>query len=155
LKKLECNENFFADLALLDAGQGAQYSHVGMPTTAHGYMDGGVVALKTIHEKVKSYGGQVMYETPGESLIKDANGKITGVVAKKADGTELRINAKSVVLATGGFGGNEEMMKAEFGEKAGTGLIKTATGDGVFGFSSCNALQEYFELTSNLLIRYT
>lgn len=119
------------NLTLLDAGQGAQYNHVGMPTTAHGYVDGGVVALKTIHEKVKSFGGQVMYETSGESLIKDAKGKVIGVVAKKADGTELRISAKSVVLSTGGFGGNKEMMAETFGEKAGTGLVKTATGDGI------------------------
>lgn len=118
-------------LTLLDAGYGAQYNHVGMPATAHGYVDGGAVALKTLHEKVKAYGGQVMYETPGESLIRDANGKVAGVVARKADGTELRISAKSVVLATGGFGGNAEMMEEVFGKKAGTGLVSTATGDGI------------------------
>lgn len=118
-------------LTLLDAGYGSQYNHVGMPTTAHGYVDGGNVALKTLHDKVVSYGNQVMYETAGESLIFDKNKKVTGVVAKKADGTELRINAKSVIMATGGFGGNEKMMAEVFGEKAGTGLVSTATGDGI------------------------
>ncbi|MEN1761351.1 FAD-dependent oxidoreductase [Anoxynatronum sibiricum] len=119
------------NLVVLDAGHGAQYNHVGMPATAHGYVDGGVMALQTIHEKVESYGGQVMYETPGESLIMDANGKIAGVIARKVDGTELRITAKSVVIATGGFGGNAEMMAERFGTKSGTGLVRTATGDGV------------------------
>lgn len=119
------------NLTLLDAGYGAQYNHVGMPSTAHGYMDGGKVALQTIHDKIVSYGSQVMYETAGNQLIFDNNGKVSGVVAQKADGIELRIAAKSVVLATGGFGGNEEMMAEIFGEKSGTGLVKTATGDGI------------------------
>ena len=119
------------NLNLLEAGHGAQYKHVGMPTTAHGYADGGTVAISTLHEKVIENGGTVMYETPGESLIIDETGTVTGVVAKKADGTTLRISAKSVILSTGGYGGNAEMMAEHFGEEAGTGLIATATGDGL------------------------
>lgn len=119
------------NLVLLDAGQGAQYAHVGMPTTAHGYVDGGSVAVKTLHDKVISFGNEVLYETAGETLIFDANNKVSGVTAKKADGTILNIYADSVILATGGFGGNKEMMTEVFGEKAGTGLVKTATGDGI------------------------
>ncbi|WP_235070529.1 FAD-dependent oxidoreductase [Turicibacter sp. TJ11] len=119
------------NLNLLEAGHGAQYNHVGMPTTAHGYADGGTVAIQTLHDKVVENGGTVMYETPGESLIMDDSGKVTGVVARRADGTELRITADSVILSTGGYGGNAEMMKEHFGEEAGTGLIATATGDGL------------------------
>ena len=119
------------NLNLLEAGHGAQYNHVGMPTTAHGYADGGTVALQTLHDKVVENGGTVMYETPGESLIMDDSGKVTGVVARRADGTELRISADSVILSTGGYGGNAEMMKEHFGEEVGTGLIATATGDGL------------------------
>lgn len=116
---------------LLDAGYGAQYNHKGMPTTAHGYADGGSAAIQTLHEAIQDLGGQVLYETPGEELIFDADGKVAGVAAKKADGSTLNIHAKSVILATGGFGGNKEMMAEYFGEKAGTGLVGTATGDGL------------------------
>lgn len=119
------------NLVLLDAGQGAQYAHVGMPTTAHGYVDGGSVAVKTIHDKVISHGSEVLYETAGESLIFDENNEVSGVTAKKSDGTILNIYAESVILATGGFGGNKEMMTEVFGEKAGTGLVSTVTGDGI------------------------
>ena len=119
------------NLELLDAGCGAQYAHVGMPATGHYYKDGGTVAIETLLEKVKDNGGEVMYETTGENIIKDKDGVVSGVIAKKADGTELHINAGSVVLATGGYAGNEEMMKEYFGEKAGTGLIASATGDGI------------------------
>lgn len=118
-------------LTLLDAGYGAQYNHKGMPTTAHGYTDGGSAAIQTLHERIEELGGQVLYETPGEELIFDAEGKVAGVKAKKADGTTLNIHAGSVILATGGFGGNKEMMAEYFGEKAGTGLVGTATGDGL------------------------
>ena len=117
-------------LALLDAGYGSQYNHVGMPATAHGYVDGGVTALKTLHEKVIADGGQVFYETAGESLIIE-NDQVAGVVAYQSDGTKLNIHAGSVILSTGGFGGNAEMMKDTFGDKVGTGLVKTATGDGL------------------------
>ena len=118
-------------LTLLDAGYGAQYNHKGMPTTAHGYADGGSAAIQTLHQRIEELGGQVLYETPGEELLFDAQGKVAGVAARKADGTTLNIHAKSVILATGGFGGNKEMMEEYFGEKAGTGLVGTATGDGI------------------------
>lgn len=118
-------------LTLLDAGYGAQYNHKGMPTTAHGYTDGGSAAIQTLHKRIAELGGEVLYETPGEELIFDADGKVAGVAAKKPDGTTLNIHAKSVILATGGFGGNKEMMAEYFSEKAGTGLVGTATGDGL------------------------
>ena len=119
------------NLKLMESGANGQYAHKDMPATIHYYQDGGSVAIQTLHDKLTENGGQVLYETPGEELIFDKDNKVVGVVAKKADGTTLRINAKSVVLATGGFGGNAEMMTEVFGEKAGTGLIGTATGDGL------------------------
>lgn len=47
-------------------------------------------------------------ETPAVNLVLD-NGKVGGVYAKSPDGSLVRINAKAVVLATGGFGRNPEM----------------------------------------------
>lgn len=52
-------------------------------------------------------GGHVFYETPAVGLITDKNGAVVGVTAKKKDGTTLKISAKSVVIATGGFVGDE------------------------------------------------
>ena len=142
------------NLLLMDSGAGAQYAHVGMPATIHYYQDGGSVAIQTLHDKVVENGGQVMYETPGEELIFDKDNKVAGVVAKKADGTTLRINAKSVILATGGFGGNAEMMTEVFGEKAGTGLIGTATGDGLNMAWSAGAAEEGIEVAQWFGMKY-
>ncbi|WP_340004789.1 FAD-dependent oxidoreductase [Paenibacillus sp. FSL K6-0276] len=124
------NENG-AKLVLTDPGQSGQKALVGTPATIHGYVDGGSVALEKIRNQIETKGGKIMFETPAEQLIKDDKGNVTGVIAKKADGGELKIHAKSVILATGGYGGNAEMMKEHFGEKAGTGLISSATGDGL------------------------
>lgn len=85
------------------------------------YCDGaGEANLPKIHEcfdsMVEDYvalGGQYMLETEGYELIYDeASNTVTGVKARNlVDGTEYVINAKSVILASGGFGGNSEMMK--------------------------------------------
>lgn len=124
------NENG-AKLVLTDPGQSGQKALVGTPATIHGYVEGGSVALEKLRNQIESKGGKIMFETPAVQLIKDDKGSVTGVIAKKADGGELKIHAKSVILATGGYGGNAEMMKEHFGEKAGTGLISSATGDGL------------------------
>lgn len=56
-------------------------------------------------------GGSYMLETEVYDLIYDeATNQVTGVLARStADGTEYVINAKAVVLATGGYAGSAEM----------------------------------------------
>ena len=55
-------------------------------------------------------GGEYMLETTAYELLKDEDGKVCGVKARNnIDGTEYTINAKAVVLATGGFLGSGEM----------------------------------------------
>lgn len=57
-------------------------------------------------------GADVRYNTKGIALIKGESGAIAGIYAQ-ATGSEkyIKINAKSVVLATGDYLANEEMMK--------------------------------------------
>ena len=59
--------------------------------------------------KYEEYGGKYRLETEATELLKDEEGKIVGVKAINQDGTTYTINAKAVILATGGFGGNGEM----------------------------------------------
>ncbi len=56
-------------------------------------------------------GGSYMLETEAYDLIYDeATNQVTGVLARStADGTEYVINAKAMVLATGGYAGSAEM----------------------------------------------
>lgn len=53
----------------------------------------------------------IMYRTKATELITDGNGRVTGVKAVKYDGTEVEITAtKGVILATGGYAYNREMV---------------------------------------------
>ena len=58
-------------------------------------------------------GAEVLYETPACQLVTDGEGAVTGVIAKNADGTYTRYNAaKGVVLATGSYEYNPDMLKS-------------------------------------------
>lgn len=63
-----------------------------------------------LYNDFEAMGGKIMLETTGYGLIydKEAN-KVTGVLAEGHDGTKYTINAKSVILATGGYGGSDEL----------------------------------------------
>jgi len=62
--------------------------------------------MKPTAEKL---GVEIMLNTPAKELIMK-DGKVAGVKATTKDGKELTINAKAVILATGGFGNNEKMI---------------------------------------------
>ncbi|MBG6249425.1 FAD-binding protein, partial [Candidatus Symbiopectobacterium sp. PLON1] len=49
-------------------------------------------------------------KTAGKQLITDEKGKVVGLMAESSAGESIRINAKTVVIATGGFGSNKEML---------------------------------------------
>jgi len=78
--------------------------------TWHIFDGRGKTMLATLRSKFKSLNITLMTETPGKDLIvKD--GRIAGVIAEDIDGEEIVINSKAVVVATGGFGNNKEMLK--------------------------------------------
>lgn len=56
-----------------------------------------------------------MTELTATSLIFDEDGKAIGVNAEYYDGTAYEIYGKTIILATGGFLGNEDMMKEYLG----------------------------------------
>ena len=58
---------------------------------------------------------QYMTELTATSLIFDEDGKAIGVNAEYYDGTAYEIYGKTIILATGGFLGNEDMMKEYLG----------------------------------------
>lgn len=83
----------------------------GVYATQHDFEGGSAAVgyIPAMEEKARSYGVEFMTETPCKSLILD-DGKVTGVYAQDADGNDIKINAKAVVLATGGFGYNDEYL---------------------------------------------
>ncbi|MCH1640348.1 FAD-binding protein [Paenibacillus timonensis] len=86
---------------------------------------------KMLAASVEKNGGKVITETTAKKLMTDAKGAVTGVVAEKADGTTLEISAKSVVMATGGYAGNKEMVKEAFGFEGVNGGLAQNIGEGL------------------------
>ncbi len=65
--------------------------------------------FNALMETYTELGGKTMFETTGTELIVE-NGEVLGVRAVGYDGQVYDLYAKAVVLATGGYGGNEEML---------------------------------------------
>lgn len=76
-------------------------------------MDGsGTGVMQTLKEKMLNAGAKLYLETKAEELIVD-NGTVVGI---KATGEEANytINAKAVVLASGGYGHNRDIVPEEY-----------------------------------------
>jgi fumarate reductase flavoprotein subunit len=53
----------------------------------------------------------LLCRTKGRQITTDSQGKITGILATREGAGELTIRAKSIILATGGYGGNKQLLK--------------------------------------------
>ena len=71
----------------------------------------GVYVLeKYFVKKTKSLGARYMFNTALVKLIKEEN-RVTGVIARKKDGSYIRINAsKGVLISTGGYAAQEDLV---------------------------------------------
>lgn len=56
-------------------------------------------------------GVQILTWTPATSLAQAQDGTITGVLASKQNGDVVRVDAKAVILATGGFANNDAYLQ--------------------------------------------
>ena len=56
-------------------------------------------------------GAKLLLETRAYELIQNEDGTVTGVKARKQDGTEVTVKAPYTLVACGGFGGNRDLMR--------------------------------------------
>ena len=70
---------------------------------------------KKLLARAQELGVTVMVRTPAKKILKDAEGKVCGVLATGSDGSEIEISCKAAVIATGGAGDNPQMIKDETG----------------------------------------
>ena len=72
---------------------------------------GSEVAMPAIIELFGEAGGTIAYNTKAVELVQGEDGAVTGVIAQAEDGSYIQYNAsRGVVIATGGFSGNKDMM---------------------------------------------
>lgn len=75
------------------------------------YQGGGLGVAKVLAQAVEDSGAQVLLNTTVKELIVE-NGTVVGVKAVTNLGKEYTIKAKQVVLASGGYGNNAELLPA-------------------------------------------
>ena len=90
--------------------------------------------MKIMTDRAVELGAKILYETPVTDLIKE-NDEVCGVIARTKDGEEIEARAKAVLVCTGGFGSNAEMVKEELGytlnEDIITFMVPGVVGDGL------------------------
>lgn len=96
--------------------------------------NGGSGITTSIDEFIGKEGIEVLTETPAIELLTDDEGNIVGVIAEGPEG-KITIHAKKVILASGGFAKNEELLARLIPEMEGTAELSAAsagsTGDGI------------------------
>ncbi|MEJ2110608.1 MAG: FAD-dependent oxidoreductase [Acidobacteriota bacterium] len=118
--------------------QGVEFSDVTInmpraPRTYHRVAGSGLAVVKTLVTRAKELGVDLRLGTPVEQILKE-EGRITGVMVK-GDTGDIRIPAKAVVIASGGFANNKEWIKKYTGLELGENLIPIGNrgkfGDGI------------------------
>ena len=70
----------------------------------------GVTFMKSFSAAADELGIRIELECPGKQLIMDG-GKVAGVLAKRSDGTVVQVNAPVVVVGTGGYANNGDVIR--------------------------------------------
>lgn len=118
-----------ADLSDVGRMGGASVDRTHRPT---GGAAVGAHLVEVLSKKVKELGIDFRLETKAIEVLHDGN-KVTGIKVQDGKGNQYTINAKAVVIATGGFGANLDMVAKYqpalkgYGTTNGSG----ATGDAV------------------------
>jgi tricarballylate dehydrogenase len=78
---------------------------------------GGQALVEALAAKAEKLGVELLYETTATGLSIDAEGRVIGLRARQRSGGALELSGR-VVLATGGFEGNAEMMTRYIGPRS-------------------------------------
>jgi fumarate reductase flavoprotein subunit len=118
--------------------QGVEYSGVTInmpdsPRTYHIVKGGGSAVIKVLVTRAKEKGIDLRLGAPVKRIIKES-GRVSGVLVE-GDDDDLQVNAKAVVIASGGYANNREWIKKYTGFDLGTNLLPVGNvdkfGDGI------------------------
>ena len=93
-------------------GAAVPYQRSGEPTRSYSGVGRGAGVCQSLCDKFLAEGGTLLLNTPATALIIN-DGAVTGVMAE-GEGKAYTINAKAVVLASGGYGANDELVPDEY-----------------------------------------
>ena len=90
---------------------GASVKRIHRPVDADGkVLSVGAYVVPLLKENLESRGIELLLNTTAKEILVDENGAACGVVATGAKGETVTVNAKAVVITTGGFGANNDMI---------------------------------------------
>ncbi len=117
----------FTDYSPMGMFPGSQY-------TQHYVKGGGAKFRQILLEKIREMGANIFLETPVKKILMDED-RVTGVIVEDKSGKKLEVKSKAVIIATGGYANNKEMIKKYTGFDLGRDLfvVREAglTGDGL------------------------
>jgi fumarate reductase flavoprotein subunit len=90
--------------------------------------------MKVIAEKCEALGVRTLLGVSGKKILRDDAGRISGVLAEDGNGISCRISSRAVMIATGGFPGNIDLMRQycpDYHDGIQVGRWPYHTGDGL------------------------
>ena len=100
-----------AEVKNVGAFGGASVKRIHRPVNADGKVTAvGAYIVPILEKNLQDRNVQFLFDTTANEIIMK-DGKAVGIKATGKDGNKVTINAKSVVIATGGFGANAEMVE--------------------------------------------
>ena len=125
------------DLSVVAMFGGASVERIHRPSDTSAV---GPMLVKALSNQLDELEIPVLLETTAEEIVVDENGAVTGVKITNADG-EQTIECKTVIVATGGFGYNLDMVVENDPELEGFNSTNHsgATGDGIIMATAINA----------------
>ena len=90
---------------------GASVKRIHRPVNAEGKtLSVGSYMIPLLEENCEKAGVQILLNTTANEILTDASGAAVGIKATGSTGETVTVNAKAVVLTTGGFGANLDMV---------------------------------------------
>ncbi|WP_227937763.1 FAD-binding protein [Alkalihalobacillus deserti] len=91
---------------------------------------GGRAIIDTLSRRASALGVEIIYEATVWDMKLDEDGAVNGISVRVKGGSSLHLNVGSVIIAAGGFQGNQEMMSKYIGRDA--HKIRTVCEGGLF-----------------------
>ena len=120
-----------ASLTSVGAFGGASVKRIHRPVNEEGKtLPVGAYIVPILEKNLQDAGVEIILNTTVDTILTDANGAACGVSGVANDGSKLTVNADAVILTTGGFGANLDMVVSYKPELAG---FMTTNASGIQG----------------------
>jgi fumarate reductase flavoprotein subunit len=104
----------------------------------------GILVVKLLSQKAADLGVAIHTKSDAKKILRDSGGRVKGVLAMTENG-EATFEARTVIITTGGYGGNKDLMQkycAGYSDDINYLGLKDLTGDGLMMAMEAGAATE-------------